>query len=587
MTQIDKTVALVVIIALTTYVVTNMSFFDTSILAMSDTGIENFIGNNTNQETGLLLELNAKNYKKGSLLFGNSKWNKEPTVHNGNHLKITGQKLSGVIKNDKIKNMEAFSAVLKCSPNNVNEGIDGVFSRNMNVLNCYSSFSLYRNQELILDISIPSQNTIGNMCIKLGKDNTGIKSEWIKMEGKILPLSKISYYTITHRQVGGIWVIEVYYDDTVVASLQLKHSLLKNIENNEDLFFNFNEDGRWSTNFYFLKIYKLSMSKENIVNAITIDKKINNKMISGLTDGFSNYSDGGGSSGASGMGNDVGNKLEQLKKRFIEKFMEKVKYDCLLRMRLHEQFFKDGEVENEYNKCTNTANNECTRKKIEERFNSFNGNILKIKNYLKRLTTFVDENITQFKNYDPTAFFDRNVRQYVIYVYYKSNMSDKVGYFGRREHGRDILQVRNIFLENFPGIVLPAIFDKNYKKCFRRPRNNRNCPFALNYMNPCRRNECSGVRWGRKGQRIGRLPPGCKESINHYCSLPGVALVDNACSCWNPVNARTPRCKTFRQQFVNNKIESSCSVDIFNIEDHPNFKNYVRKDNIPCFGCNL
>ena len=37
----------------------------------------------------------------------------------------------------------------------------------------------------------------------------------------------------------------------------------------------------------------------------------------------------------------------------------------------------------------------------------------------------------------------------------------------------------------------------------------------------------------------------------------------------------------------NDPNDIGCSVAEFSIEDHPDFKNYIRKDKIPCWGCDL
>ena len=142
----------------------------------------------------------------------------------------------------------------------------------------------------------------------------------------------------------------------------------------------------------------------------------------------------------------------------------------------------------------------------------------------------------------------------------------------------------NIFLKNFPGIPLPSIFDDNYKSCFNGEYDHKNCPFVINYMNPCKRTECQNVNWTDPRLSIEDLSTTCRETVNHYCTIN--TYEDNACMCWRKEHSNSDKCIGFRSKFRNKNL-TSCSVDIFNIEDHPNFSNYVRKDKIPCYGCNL
>ena len=46
------------------------------------------------------------------------------------------------------------------------------------------------------------------------------------------------------------------------------------------------------------------------------------------------------------------------------------------------------------------------------------------------------------------------------------------------------------------------------------------------------------------------------------------------------------KCVEFRKQFQNPK-DYMCNVSDFNIKEHPDFKKYIRKDSIPCWGCDI
>ena len=51
-------------------------------------------------------------------------------------------------------------------------------------------------------------------------------------------------------------------------------------------------------------------------------------------------------------------------------------------------------------------------------------------------------------------------------------------------------------------------------------------------------------------------------------------------------NKYKSECIEFRKQFQdpNNNM---CNVQDFKITEHPDFKNYIKKDAIPCWGCNI
>jgi len=47
----------------------------------------------------------------------------------------------------------------------------------------------------------------------------------------------------------------------------------------------------------------------------------------------------------------------------------------------------------------------------------------------------------------------------------------------------------------------------------------------------------------------------------------------------------TAKCIKMRK-FYENPLDY-CTPNSFNIEDHPDFNKYIKKDKIPCWGCNL
>jgi hypothetical protein len=549
----EKTISLMILIILITYIVLNMSFFDANVIKMTETF--------DNTKNTLLLNLNAKNYKNGSLDFENASFSQAP-ISNGNHLKINGQKLIGELPKDKmnIGDINDFSIMIKCSPNNENTGIDGVFSTQQNTNNT-SSFSLYRDNVKILDISIPSLR--GSIKIKEKDDN-----EWKIVNGKILPLTEIIYYTFIYKSETS--KLEIYYNDVIIDTVDLQNKIILSYGKNENIQYYLNNDEKWKTNLYFLRFYNGSVNIKNIIsqdekNKTTIDDGSTGK--NGHDGGIEEY-------------NEEDKNKNKLKKKLTNLFLDNLMYNDYLKMRLHERFMGDNKTLLKMNEYRNDRENPCRKNKIKDHIKDFDKNTLKEK--IKKLRKIIDVKRNRFQNYTPDVFY-RN-KQYFVIVFIDSNIHINIGYYGTRSYGKSRRQARNIFISNFPGVPLPAIFDDNYKSCFKGNYDHKNCPFVINYMNPCDRTECQNVNWKQPGLTVNNLNTKCRESVNHYCNIN--AYKDDACVCWRKENANTKRCVDFRSQFQNKNL-TSCSVDIFNIEDHPNFNSYVRKDSIPCYGCNL
>ena len=75
----------------------------------------------------------------------------------------------------------------------------------------------------------------------------------------------------------------------------------------------------------------------------------------------------------------------------------------------------------------------------------------------------------------------------------------------------------------------------------------------------------------------------CKKEVSHYCQMN--KGVDEKCECWLPENFDKKECIEFRKHFEN--PTDYCKISQYDIEEHPDINKYVRKDNIPCYGCVL
>ena len=163
---------------------------------------------------------------------------------------------------------------------------------------------------------------------------------------------------------------------------------------------------------------------------------------------------------------------------------------------------------------------------------------------------------------------------YYVIVPKNSALEQKVGYSGLRDYGTNIETAKLIFETNFPQCPVPNILDKRKYKA-----NLNKCPFLiLGNENPCSQFDCQKADW-EKGYVKDKK---CKNAIEHYCRTHNDK--DPACYCWKDENKNKPECLKFRGKF---ETEDRCDFRKYNIEKHPDFKDYINIDKIPCWSCNL
>jgi hypothetical protein len=166
-----------------------------------------------------------------------------------------------------------------------------------------------------------------------------------------------------------------------------------------------------------------------------------------------------------------------------------------------------------------------------------------------------------------------NDRYYII-IPYGSKLAKDIGYSGIRDYGGNIDTARKIFEINFPKCKLPDLLDKTKYKA-----DLSNCPFImLTPENPCNQFECRKTDWNNG------IPDNknCKRNVDVYCSK--YSDVDPACYCWKKENRDKSECMKWRGNF---EAEDKCDFRKFDIEQHPDSKDYIKKSKIPCWGCNL
>jgi len=178
------------------------------------------------------------------------------------------------------------------------------------------------------------------------------------------------------------------------------------------------------------------------------------------------------------------------------------------------------------------------------------------------------------KNKCPSIYKKNNNYNLHIYpnsIYYKDNQfSNEVSY------GPDLNKAKKLYHLNYPKCPIPDELLTSEKK-------NVKCPFVVNELNPCYVSSCSNVDWNKENITDLNLNNICKKAISNYCITN--KDIDEKCASWHDDNKNSEESRKIRK-YIDNP-DDYCDVSNFNIEDHPDFNKYIRKDNIPCWGCNL
>lgn len=171
----------------------------------------------------------------------------------------------------------------------------------------------------------------------------------------------------------------------------------------------------------------------------------------------------------------------------------------------------------------------------------------------------------------PSVF--RRGRDYVVYIKPRSKWAREYGMSGEFVYGRSQYKVREIYLRNFPGCCLPRILRPGYVE----PNVGR-CPFIVQDGNPCRSDACNNQDWSVAPNRR-NMSKQCRREVINYCTKNN--KLDPGCICWTPEYENTKMCRKLRQEMYD-ADDYNCKINIFNIEEHPDMKNYIRKDKVPC-----
>lgn len=179
------------------------------------------------------------------------------------------------------------------------------------------------------------------------------------------------------------------------------------------------------------------------------------------------------------------------------------------------------------------------------------------------------------KNKCPSIYKKDNNYNLHIYpnsIYYVNNQfSNDISY------GPDIDKAKKLYHLNYPKCATPD------ELLYPDKKKNIICPFVVNELNPCYVSSCTGVDWNKENIIDLNLNNICKKAVSNYCITN--KDIDEKCASWKDDNKNSEESKKIRE-FIDNP-DDYCDLSNFNIEDHPEFNKYIRKDNIPCWGCNL
>ena len=169
-------------------------------------------------------------------------------------------------------------------------------------------------------------------------------------------------------------------------------------------------------------------------------------------------------------------------------------------------------------------------------------------------------------------------KKYMVYLPPNSYYAKKLKYSGEKSYGYNREKAKQIYTLNFPKCPIPPMLQPGNGKSFLE-----SCPFVVNDGNPCYTHSCAGIDWNVKHYQDLGLTENCKKTISNYCQIN--YDLDDKCICWNPEYKDDPKCISFRRYFEN--PNDYCSPNQFKINEHPEFSKYIKKDEIPCWGCNI
>lgn len=500
-------------------------------------GLKSYIDAKENNSCGSGTKLIWNDLVNNNILY---KWNTKPSWNNDGYFQINGNTLTGPLMSD-LNIINEFSIVIhsksraKSTQMEINTQNNAI--KLINLMNNLDSSSLFiaGNQGTAFNLIIP--NNYGKINIILAGINYTTNKNIIPQSNNI--------YIITYKNN--------------IITLWLNNNKLEEFNNVPNLFFNnkiiINKDKKWDTNLYSLLIYNRLISSDeiNYINYFLIHyPKPSLSLITPLKPIITPLEP-------------VNNKISILPIN-LEKPLLNLEQPLL-------------NIDNKYNKYKKDCHKECY-----EYYNDISKckNIKSCKKYCmykKSKNDFICHQKHPEKNICPIGYKDPSSGDYIVYIPKKSIYAKKYG-SGKKSYGKNKDRANKIYKHNFPKCKMPIDFRYDIV-----PHNI--CPFIIHKpknMNPCHMKACKDVDWNINDPAKMKLNLDCRLGISHYCQKN--KNDDPVCQCWKWKNRYSPKCQEFRKVFEKPE-DYGCSVNIFDIQDHPDFRNYIRKDRIPCWNCNL
>lgn len=164
--------------------------------------------------------------------------------------------------------------------------------------------------------------------------------------------------------------------------------------------------------------------------------------------------------------------------------------------------------------------------------------------------------------------------KYIVYIPSTSTYVVK----GEKSYGTNLNRARYMYNINFPECPTPKELIQGSVNTYTET-----CPYVINELNPCYTSVCANVNWNVENYKDLNLDKNCKKVVSNYCHINNA--IDEKCYCWNPKNKNNEECIEMRKYFED--ATDYCEPQQFKIEDHPDFNKYIKKDSVPCWGCNL
>lgn len=170
---------------------------------------------------------------------------------------------------------------------------------------------------------------------------------------------------------------------------------------------------------------------------------------------------------------------------------------------------------------------------------------------------------------------------YIVFIQKGSDYAKEMNRHGEINYGCDKDKARELYNRNFPDCPIPTSLQK-----YNGPSDNdmKSCPYVLKQNNPCATEACEGVDWSNPDPFKQVMSQQCRKNVAHYCEQNH--NTDPSCSCWSPNQMNTAECAKLRN-YMTPSDSKSCNVNMFDIKDHNEMDKYIKKDKIPCWGCNL